>query len=91
MTSTSLSALALTALCFCSALGVVFTTYLTREAHADISSNRAVIDELDVQWRQLQIEESTFSQLGLIERAAQKKLGMVYPGLAGSVMIVRKP
>ncbi len=91
MNATIFSALALTALCFCSALGVVFTTYLTREAHAEISSNRAIIDEIDVQWSQLQIEESTFSQLGLIERDAKERLDMVYPGLEGSVMIVRKP
>lgn len=91
MTGSAFSALVLTALCFCSALGVVFTSYLTREAHAEISSNRAIIDEYDVQWSQLQIEESTFSQLGLIERDARERLDMVFPGLAGSIMIVRNP
>ncbi|MFK8079221.1 MAG: cell division protein FtsL [Granulosicoccus sp.] len=89
MNSTIVSVLVLTALCFCTALGVVFTTHLSREAHAEIGRNRLIIDELDVQWSQLQIEESTFSEYGLVERQAREALDMVFPGLEGSVMIVR--
>lgn len=87
----SFVALALATLCFCSALGVVFTSHLTREAHSEISRNNSVIDELDVQWGQLQIEESTFSEYGLVEREARERLNMIFPGLEGSVMIVRQP
>jgi len=89
MNMTLLTVLMLTALCFCSSLAVVFTKHLSREAHAEISSNRLLIDELDLQWSQLQIEESTFSQFGLIERQARERLDMVFPGLEGSVMVVR--
>lgn len=83
------SAFVLAAACFCSALGVVFTTHLSREAHAELGKNRAMIDERDVQWSQLQIEASTFSEHGLIERQARERLDMVFPGLEGSVMIER--
>jgi cell division protein FtsL len=83
------SVLVLTAMCFCTALGVVFSKHLTREVNVEISRYRVAIDELELQWSQLQIEESTFSEYGLIERQAREQLGMVYPGLAGSVMIVR--
>jgi len=89
MNMTVFSVLVLAALCFCSSLGVVFTKHLSREAYAEISSNRLLIDELDLQWSQLQIEESTFSDFGLIERQASERLGMVFPGLEGSVMVVR--
>jgi len=89
MNSYVLSALVLAALCFCSALGVVFTTHLTREAHADINQTRKVIDELDIQWSQLQIELSTFSEHSLVEKQARERLNMVFPGLAGSVMMTR--
>ena len=89
MNGTVFTALILAALCFCSALGVVFMEHLTREAHVEISRHRAIAGELDVQWSQLQIEQSTFSQYGLIERQARERLDMVYPGLEGSVMIVR--
>ena len=89
MNMTIFIALLLAALCFCSSLGVVFTKHLSREAYAEISRNRIMIDELDVQWSQLQIEESTFSEFGLIERQARERLGMVFPGLEGAVMVVR--
>lgn len=89
MNNTIFSVFVLAALCFCTALGVVFTTHLSREAHAEIGRNRSVIDELDVQWSQLQIEESTFSEHGLVERQARERIDMVFPGLEGSVMIVR--
>jgi len=79
----------LSALVFCSALAVVFTKHLTRQAYTEISINQQLIDELGVQWSQLQIEESTFSEHGLIEREARERLGMQFPGLEGSVMIVR--
>lgn len=89
MSRTIMASLALAALCFCSALAVVFSKHLTREAYAEISENRTLINELDVQWSQLQIEESTFSAYGLIERQARERLKMSFPGLEGSVMIVR--
>ena len=91
MNVTVLSTLVLAALCFCSALGVVFTQHLSREAHVEISQQRLALDKLEVQWSQLRIEESTFSDYGAIERQARERLGMVFPGLAGSVMIVRQP
>ena len=89
MNMTVFTTLILAALCFCSALGVVFTQHLSREAHVEISRQRAVLDDLDVQWSQLRIEESTFSEYGAIERQARDRLGMVFPGLEGSVMIER--
>lgn len=89
MNSGVLSVFILAAACFCSALGVVFTTHLSREAHAELGRNRALIDERDVQWSQLQIEASTFSEHSLVERQARERLDMVFPGLEGSVMIER--
>lgn len=77
------------ALVFCSALAIVFTKHLTRQAYIEISINQRLIDELGVQWSQLQIEESTFSEYGLIEREARDRLGMRFPGLDGSVVIAR--
>lgn len=81
--------IAMAAICFCSALAVVFTKHLSRQAYSELSINQSTIDALDVQWSQLKIEESTFSEHGLIERAARERLGMVFPGLEASVMIVR--
>lgn len=79
----------LAALCFCTALAVVFSKHLSRQAYAEISSYQRIIDALDMQWSQLKIEESTFSEHSLIEQKARDQLGMTFPGLEGSVMIVR--
>ncbi len=89
MTSSSLTALCLAAFCFCTALGVVYSKHLSRQAYAEISRHQSAIDELDVKWSQLQIEESTFSEHGRIEAKANKELGMSFPGLDGSIMIIR--
>jgi len=86
---TVLFAALLAALCGSTAVAVVYSKHLSRQAYADISVDQKAIDELDVQWSQLQIEESTFSEHGLVERTAEERLGMVFPGLDGSVMISR--
>jgi cell division protein FtsL len=77
------------AFCFCTAIAVAYSKHLSIQAYVELSRNQRTINALDVQWSQLQIEESTFSEHGLVERAATGRLGMVFPGLDGSVMIVR--
>jgi len=75
--------------CFCTAITVAYSKHLSRQAYVELSRNQQTIDALDVEWSQLQIEESTLSELGLVERTARDSLGMIFPGLDGSVMIVR--
>lgn len=89
MSKLPVTALALAGLCFCSALGVVFSKQLSRQSYGELSKIQSAIDALGVQWAQLQIEESTLSEYGLIENLASERLGMKYPGLDGSVMIAR--
>jgi len=79
----------LAALCFCSSIAVVYSRHLSIEGYGELSLNQQIIDSLDVQWSQLQIEESTFSEYGLVERTAKDRLDMSFPGLEGSFMIVR--
>lgn len=81
----------LAAINVCSAVVVVYTKHLSRQRYAQISDLQQTIDDLDVQWSQLQIEESTFSEHGLVERTARDRLGMVLPGHKGSIMITRQP
>ncbi len=79
----------LAALNFCSAVGVVYFKYLSRQSFSEISSSQQEIDRLDVEWNQLQIEEGTFSEHGRIERAAQERLGMSLPDMEETVMIIQ--
>ncbi len=89
MRQVAVTAALLAAACVCSAVAVVYTKHLSRNGYAEISRNQKQIDNLDVQWSQLQIEESTFSGHGRVERTAQDRLGMSVPGLQDSIMIVR--
>ncbi len=82
---------ALAALIVCSAVAVVYSKHLTRLSYAELSRSQKAIDELEIQWSQLQIEEGTFSEHGIVERTATERLGMKLPGLEGSVMIARHP
>jgi cell division protein FtsL len=77
------------ALCFCSAMAVAYSTFLSRQSYRLLSETQKTLDALDVQWSQLQIEESTFSEHGRVERTARERLGMSYPELDATVMIVR--
>lgn len=91
MNRLSLVLIALAALNVCSAVAVVYSKHLSRQRYTQISQSQQVIDELNVQWSQLQIEESTFSEHGLVARTARDRLGMVLPGHKGIVMITRQP
>lgn len=79
--------LLLAVLCACSAMAVVYSTHLSRVSYMERSTNQRHIDDLDMQWSRLQIEEGTFSDQGRIERAARDKLHMKVPGLQDSIMI----
>lgn len=81
----------LAALNVCSAVAVIYTKHLSRERYAEMSNSQQLIDELEVQWSQLQIEESTFSAHGLVESSARDRLGMVLPGHDATIMIARNP
>jgi len=78
---------AIAALNVCSAMVVVYMKHISRLKYIELSAYQSRIDALDVEWSQLQIEESTFSEHGLIERVAEEKLDMVFPKLEETVMI----
>jgi cell division protein FtsL len=44
---------------------------------------------MDIEWGQLQLEQSTLSTHGQVERAARDQLGMV--GLSADNMVIVKP
>ena len=72
-------AVALAFMCFSFAVGVVYTKHLNRQKHIELSQIQNSLDQLDIEWSRLQIEESTFSEHGLIEAVASQRLEMVFP------------
>jgi len=79
----------LAAINFCTAVGVVYIKYLSRQSYTEISRSQQEIDRLHVEWNQLQIEEGTFSGHARVERTARERLGMALPAMEDSVMIIR--
>lgn len=82
-----LSLLTLAAAVFVSALGVVYSTHQSRKLFVELQHLKAVRDGLEVEWGQLQLEQSTWATDGRIERIARESLNMQMPPV-GAVVIV---
>ncbi len=89
-TSLQFIAMVLAFMCFCMAVGVIYTKHLNRQKHIELSQIQSSLDQLDIEWSRLQIEESTFSEHGLIEAVAAQRLEMVFPEGQSVVVISDK-
>lgn len=70
-----------------SAIGVVYSTYLSRQFFNELESLKREENELQVEWGQLLLEKSTWSGQVRVERLAQKKLNMHSPDPAAVTMV----
>lgn len=82
-----LAIVALSAGAFASALGVVVARHEARQVFVDQQAVMAERDRLNLQWTQLQIEQSTWATPGRIERHARDELGMLQPDAERLVVI----
>lgn len=79
----------LAALNVCSAVAVVYLKHLSRMQYEQITRQQGVLDELDVEWSRVQLEEGAFSELSMVERIAVDRLDMTFPSPEQTRMIVR--
>ena len=70
-----------------SALGVVSAQHESRKLVTEYERERSRMQQLDVEWGQLQLEQSTWAGHARIERIAREHLGMSLP-LPASVVLV---
>ncbi len=70
-----------------SALGVVAAQHQARKLHAEYERERVRAHQLEVEWGQLQLEQSTWAALSRVEAAARERLGLREP-VAGSLIVV---
>ncbi len=70
-----------------SALAVVYVKFQSRVLFAELQGLSKLQDGMDVEWGQLQLEQSTWAAHGRIERMAHKRLQMVLPE-AGQIVVV---
>ncbi|MCW8933331.1 MAG: cell division protein FtsL [Gammaproteobacteria bacterium] len=62
-----------------SAVGVIYSKHQTRKMFVSLQKLHKQIDELNIEWGQLQLEQSAWSSHGRIEKIARKKLQMTLP------------
>ena len=62
-----------------SAAGVVYVRHEARSLFIELESLSAERDRLNIEWGQLQLEQSAWSNHGFVERVANDKLRLVLP------------
>ena len=62
-----------------SSLGVVYAKREARSRFNELQQLTKKRDDLDIEWGQLQLEQSTWATHGRVERVAREKLHMVIP------------
>ena len=62
-----------------SAVSVVYTKHESRKLFVELQQLNRQIDELNIDWGRLQLEQSAWSSHGRIEKIARKRLDMELP------------
>ena len=75
--------------CVASALALVYTKHESRKLFVELEELTTERDELDIEWGQLQIEQSTWATHGRIEQVANEELALVRPDATEVYVIER--
>lgn len=70
-----------------SSVGVVFAKHQGRELFIELQVLAEDRDNMNIEWGQLQLEQSTLTMHGQVERAARERLGMVNLTTANTVIV----
>jgi len=71
-----------------SAFGVIYAKHQSRKLFVELEALHKAQDDMDIEWGQLQLEQSTLTTHGRVEGTASAKLSMVIPD-AGQVVILQ--
>jgi cell division protein FtsL len=71
-----------------SSLGVIYAKHEARNRFYELQQLTRARDDLDIEWGQLQIEQSTLARHGRVEQAARDQLRMTIPQ-TGDLRIVQ--
>lgn len=69
----------LLSVCFVSAVQLLLIRYESRQAFIQLQQLQQQRDQLNIEWGQLQLEQSTYAQPNRIETIARQQLHMVLP------------
>jgi len=65
--------------CVMAAMAVIYTKHESRKLFVELEQLTSERDELNIEWGQLQIEQSTWATHARIERVALEELSLVRP------------
>ena len=65
--------------CVMSAIALIYAKHESRKLFVELEALTTERDELNIEWGQLQIEQSTWATHALIERIATEELSLVRP------------
>lgn len=80
----------LATVCVSSALAIVYTKHESRKLFVELEDLTAERDALNIEWGQLQIEQSTWATHARIERVAVEELSLIRPKPKEIYVIERK-
>jgi cell division protein FtsL len=86
----TLLALVFAVVCVVSAMALVYTRHESRKLFIELEQLTANRDELNIEWGQLQIEQSTWATHARIERVATEDLALTRPAATEIFVIERQ-
>lgn len=82
--------LAFAAVCVVSSLALIYTKHESRKLFVELEALTAERDRLNIEWGQLQIEQSTWATHARIEQVAADELSLVRPKASEIYVIERR-
>jgi cell division protein FtsL len=76
--------------CVISAMALVYTKHESRKLFVELEQLTQERDELNIEWGQLQIEQSTWAQHARIEQVATDDLSLVRPDTT-EIYVIERP
>ena len=76
--------------CVMSAMALVYTKHESRKLFVELEALTTERDELNIEWGQLQIEQSTWATHARIERVATEELSLARPKPT-EVYVIERP
>jgi cell division protein FtsL len=85
----TLLALVFAVVCVISAMALVYTRHESRKLFIELEQLTTQRDELNIEWGQLQIEQSTWATHARIERVATEELSLTRP-VATEIFVIER-
>jgi cell division protein FtsL len=76
--------------CVTSAMALIYTKHESRKLFVELESLTQERDELNIEWGQLQIEQSTWATHARIEQVATDDLDLMRPE-AADIFVIERP